>query len=246
MEVITREETTGELRVAGERFLNWLEEWEAGLVEQPLQELLAEAGGPGSVAIHAVDVTVGFCSSGNLASARVGSIVPPIVSLFERAHAAGVKHFVLPQDAHPADSPEFSAYPPHAVVGTEETRTMPELLALPFADEFVIVPKRSISPAIGTELESWLAAHSEVSRHLVVGDCTDLCVYQTAMHLRLRANALGMDCQVVVPAECVQTYEMSVETAQALGAMPHDGDLMHALFLYHMALNGIRVVRSIA
>jgi hypothetical protein len=28
--------------------------------------------------------------------------------------------------------------------------------------------------------------------------------------------------------------------------MPHHGDLLHTLFLYHMALNGINVVREIS
>jgi hypothetical protein len=27
--------------------------------------------------------------------------------------------------------------------------------------------------------------------------------------------------------------------------MPHPGDLMHAFFLYHMALNGVEVVRTL-
>jgi len=27
-----------------------------------------------------------------------------------------------------------------------------------------------------------------------------------------------------------------------LGAMPHDGDLLHGVFLYHMAPNGVEVV----
>ena len=37
-----------------------------------------------------------------------------------------------------------------------------------------------------------------------------------------------------------------VETARQIGALPHDGDLLHRLFLYHMALNGIRVVRELS
>ena len=35
---------------------------------------------------------------------------------------------------------------------------------------------------------------------------------------------------------------MPVETALQLGALPHDGDLLHRIFLYSMALNGIEVV----
>ena len=51
--------------------------------------------------------------------------------------------------------------------------------------------------------------------------------------------------RVIVPADCVDTYDMPVETAAEIGAMPHDAELLHAIFLYHMALNGIVIVKTI-
>ena len=65
------------------------------------------------------------------------------------------------------------------------------------------------------------------------------------MHLRLRANARGLDQRVIVPANCVETYDMPVATARELGIMPHDGDLLHRISLYLMALNGIQVVSKV-
>ena len=109
-----------------------------------------------------------------------------------------------------------------------------------------VIRKRSLSSAESTELPAWLEARPDLKRVVVVGDCTDLCVYQAAMHLRLRANAAGNRAfEVVVPADCVDTYDLPVAAAARLGAMPHDGELMHRLFLYHMALNGVQVVRSL-
>ena len=35
-------------------------------------------------------------------------------------------------------------------------------------------------------------------------------------------------------------------TSRGVGAMPHDGDLLHAVFLYHLQLNGVQVVRRLA
>ncbi|MBI3948825.1 MAG: cysteine hydrolase [Armatimonadetes bacterium] len=228
------------------RFLEYLAEWEAGLADRPLEEVVRQAGGPECVALHAVDVTVGFCDAGRLASPRIAAIVPPVVALFERAHELGIPHFVLPQDAHLPDSPEFEEYGPHCIEGSREAQTVPELQALPFADRFVNVPKRSISTAIATDLEAWLVRHPRVTRHVVVGDCTDICVYQHAMHLKMRANALGIAAvEVLVPEDCVQTYDLPVDTARRAGVMPHDGDLLHQVFLYHMALNGVQVVRSL-
>jgi len=67
------------------------------------------------------------------------------------------------------------------------------------------------------------------------------------MHLRLRHNARNVpDIEVIVPVNAVDTYDLPPETAAEIGAMPHPGDFFHEVFLYHMALNGIRVVRELS
>ena len=224
-------------------FLTWLAGWQADLKPIQLGDLVA--GEPAHVAVMCVDLVLGFCYEGPLASSRVARIVPPIVALFQKAQAAGVQHFVLPQDSHPPDAIEFNAYVPHCMTGTREAETVPELVALPFAEQFTLIPKNSINSAIGTGLDAWLEAHPEVHTFIVVGDCTDLCAYQLAMHLRLRANALGLQQRVLLPANCVETYDLPVETAEELGVLPHGGNLLHAVFLYSMALNGVEVVAEV-
>jgi len=224
-------------------FLAWLAKWEAELKPVQLSDLIA--GKPDRAAIMCTDLVIGFCYEGPLSSSRVARIVPPNVELFQKAHAAGVRHFVLPQDAHSPDAVEFGSYAPHCLVGTREAETVPELLALPFADEFAVIPKNSISSAIDTDLGGWLEAHPEVDAFIVTGDCTDICVYQLAMHLRTRANALGLQQRVVLPVNCVETFDMPLEMAEELGILAHDGDLLHAMFLYSMALNGVEVVAKV-
>ena len=224
-------------------FLDWLAQWEATLPSLDLEAVVVE---PAGAALAAVDLTRGFCCEGPLASPRVASIIPAAVRLFQRAYDLGVRNFLLPQDTHRADAIEFSAYPPHAVGGTAESETIDELRTLPFSDLFVVIPKNSVSCDIGTDLEPWLDAHPAVNTFIIAGDCTDICVYQLAMFLRLRANVLELrEVRVVVPADCVETYDLPVETATQLGALPHDGDLLHRIFLYHMALNGVEVVRHL-
>lgn len=224
-------------------FLDWLACWERGMPELSLEGVVSD---PARVGVVSVDLVKGFCAEGPLASPRVAGIVPAAVRLFERAHDLGVRRFLLTQDTHDPDAIEFSAFGPHCVVGTEESEAIDELKALPFSDTFITIPKNSTSSSIGIGLDGWLEAHPEVTTFIVVGDCTDLCIYQAAMHLRLRANALGLrDVRVIVPADCVQTYDVPVETAAELGILPHDGDLLHSIFLYQMALNGIEVVARI-
>ena len=236
-----------ELTNSSRPFLAWLVDWYINRSSLPWAELLDGAeDAPARIAVLAVDVTSGFCSEGPLSSERVGRIVDPISRLFQRAHDRGVRHFILPQDTHSEDAVEFGSFPAHCVRGTSESLTVPELRTLPFSNLFQIIEKNSISSSIDTELDAWLDSHPEVTTFLVVGDCTDLCVYQLAMHLRLRANARNLrDTRVILPVNSVDTFDMPVDVANQIGAMPHHGDLMHLIFLFSMAQNGIEIVSEV-
>jgi nicotinamidase-related amidase len=228
-------------------FLAWLVDWYNDLPKLEMEEVIEQCGGePDAVAMFAVDLTVGFADQGPLSSDRVADIVPAAVRLFERAATLGIRHFVLPQDTHSPDAVEFGSFPAHCVAGTAESETVPELLALPFSEQFVVIEKNSISSHLNTELGAWLDAHPQVRTFVVVGDCTDLCVYQLAMYLRLRANARNLEgIRVIVPTSAVDTYHMPVELANEVGAFPHPADLLHLVFLYSMAQNGIEIVEAV-
>ena len=236
-----------ELLTGSRPFLAWLVEWYNSRPALSWPELLDSLeGDPDRVALFAVDVTSGFCSQGPLSSDRVARIAEPISHLFQQAHERGVRHFVLPQDTHSEDAVEFGSFPPHCVRGTAEPLTVPELGDLAFSSLFEIIEKDTISSSINTGLDAWLEAHPQVTTFLVTGDCTDLCVYQLAMHLRLRANALRLrDVRVILPLDCIDTFDLPVDVAAEIGAMPHHGDLMHLIFLYSMAQNGIEIVSEV-
>ena len=239
-------ERTKALTESSDAFLAYLADWYAGL--EPLDvkaDWAANGIAANNVAVFVVDMVNGFCHAGPLAGERVKALIPPVQAAIERCYALGVRHFLLPQDTHQPDALEFAQFGPHCVAGESESDTVPELAGSPAAAAFTVVAKNSLHPAYGTALADWLDRHPEVRYFLVIGDCTDLCVYQTAMYLRLAANAAQRDCRVVVPENCVQTYDLPVAPAQSIGAMPHDGDLLHLVFLYHMALNGVRIVKAV-
>jgi nicotinamidase-related amidase len=225
-------------------FLSYLEEWYNGLEELPLRELLA--GEPERMAVISIDVINGFCKSGPLASQRVGQIARPVADLFERAYALGVRNFALTQDTHDPNTPEFQVYPPQCVRDTEESQAVDELKALAFFDDVAIFPKNSISSHLGTGLGAWVQQRPQVDRFVIVGDCSDLCTYQAAMHLRLEANAGNLARRVIVPVDTADTFDTPVSVARELGIMAHDGDLHHVLFLHHMAMNGVEVVKKLS
>lgn len=218
-------------------FLNYLTNWEHQLG-------MTRPGQADKSALVCVDLINGFCSEGALSSPRVQGIVPSIVTLFKSGREYGIRNMILIQDSHEPDAMEFHSFAPHCIRGTSEAEPVPELKALPFFNEMQIFPKNSIHAGLQTGFSGWIAAHPEVDTFLVCGDCTDLCTYQLAMYLRLDANARQLQRRVVAPADCIQTYDISLEDAAKFGVLPHDGDLMHLLFLYHMALNGIEIVRN--
>ena len=231
------------LALRSQDFLKFLDGWIAGLPGMSLDSVF---GDPKKPAIVSVDVIQGFCTAGPLASPRVGAIVAPIVRLFQAAWGRGVRQILLFQDTHEPDAVEFGAWPPHCVRGTPEAEPVVAFQALPFFDQLIQYPKNSIAAGLNTGLTDWVAAHPEVDTFIVVGDCTDLCTYQLAMHLRLDANARQLQRRVIVPADCVDTYDRGVAAAAEQGGLPHDADLLHAVFLYHMALNGVEVAAELS
>lgn len=225
-------------------FLAWLADWYDRLPPVPLADVVRD---PARTAVVSVDLINGFCYEGPLQSPRVAGSVPASAALMQAAHDAGVRRFVLTQDTHEPDAPEFAQFPPHCVRGTSEAATVEALRRLPFADLFLVVEKNSLSSVHSTPLAAWLdhPTQAGVDTFILVGDCTDLCIHQFAMHLKLRANAANRAIRVVLPDNCIQTYDLPVEVARGLGALPHDGDLLHLVFLYNLALNGCEVMREV-
>lgn len=224
------------------QFLDYLDHWVEGLPAVEITELCPQ---PAKTAIICVDMINGFCHAGPLSSPRVKKIIQPIRALLQGAHTGGITQILLIQDSHEPEAFEFGAFPAHCIRGTNEAETIPEIKQLPFYPEMVLLEKNSIHSGLNTGLNNWLKQDLELDTFIVVGDCTDLCIYQMAMHLRLDANAHQFHRRVVILADCVDTYDITVDAATAIGAKPHPGDLLHKLFLYHMALNGIEIVANI-
>jgi nicotinamidase-related amidase len=221
----------------------FISDWIQRLEPVSLTEVIPD---PTNAAVFSADMVVGFCQKGALASERVGNLVEPVASLFQRCYAVGINEFVLLQDTHDENTPEFDAWPVHCIRGTEESEMVFGLASLSFSHEFIVIPKNSLAPGFGTTFEAWLGGHPGLTTAIVAGNCTDLCVYQLAMHLRLWANALNIKpFEVIVPADCVDTYDLPASTAADSGAFPHPGEFFHEVFLYHLGLNGVRVVRSL-
>src|SRR6266498_3155605 len=154
------------LREQGAAFLEYLDSFVSALKTVRWDDVSRDNA---RTALFSADLVNGFCYEGNLASPRVAAIVPPTVQLFSLAHARGVRHFVLIQEWHHEHAVEFNAFARHCVRNTREAETVPALAALPFADQFTVLHKNSLSAALGTGLDAWLDTHA-VDTAIVVGD----------------------------------------------------------------------------
>ncbi len=222
-------------------FWTWLESHQAKRSVVNLETLIDGAGGPQATAIVGVDLLEGFCRTGSLASPRVHALVTPTIKFLKACHQHGIKNFLFPSDAHQKNSREFAAFPPHCIQGTPESELVRELRELDFSHLFERMDKRSVASLIQTPLSVRLQ-EQELRTIICIGDCTDLCLYHLATGLRFLANSADLPWNIVVPANLVATYDLPVDTALQIGALPHPGDLLHDLFLYHLELNGVKVI----
>lgn len=191
---------------------------------------------PARSALVCVDLIEGFTREGALASPRVTGIIPNVTGLMRRLLDWGLPahNVVLVQDHHPESAEEFRAYPPHAVAGTSEAQAVREVRELPEFPLFRHFQKNSIASHTSPEFLAWLES-ADVDTLIAVGDVTDLCLYTLALHLVTFGMARGKGWRVVVPENCVQTWD----------APDHPGDLYHALFLHQLARNGVEVVKTL-
>jgi nicotinamidase-related amidase len=232
------------LRKSSELFLDFLDTWYSNLKPISLKSLLKKFPAE-QTAIACVDVVNGFCKEGNLSSPRVAKIIDPIVQLVKNAEQHGINYYLLPQDTHPEHSKEFEIYPRHCVEGTFESRTVQELSDLPNSYKFKVIPKVTINPALEEQMQDWLLQNPEVCQFIITGDCTDICIHQLAMHLKLQSIKKDKESEIIVPVNCVDTFDISMDQSKSDGLMPHPGEIFHIFTLYHMHLNGIRIVSAI-
>lgn len=183
----------------------------------------------------------GFCDLGPLASPRIKALVPGVVRFLQEARAGGIGRFWFLCDSHPEASPEFLSFPPHCQEGSAESQLHPQLEALDLGPDCRRFDKGSLNGFLESELQQALDKVSQEHHFLLIGDCTDLCIQQAAMHLRMVANCRQRNWRVEVVADLVQTYDITVEVASKLGLLPHPGDFCHLYALYQLKLNGCEV-----
>jgi nicotinamidase-related amidase len=185
-------------------------------------------------ALIVVDMVNGFVYSGPLSSARVAGIVKNIARLNEKTKGFKKVFFM---DSHEEKSKEFGSFPLHCIKGSDEAELIPELKT-EFSEgpDTLYIEKNSTNGFYTGDFQQWLEKNmDEVDNYIITGCVTDICVLQFALSLKAYFNEMNKSKRIVVPKECVETYDGG----------SHDGYLMNLFALYNMHTSGIEIADKI-
>lgn len=185
---------------------------------------------PGATALIIVDMVNGFVKQGALSSPRIYSINQKVAEL-----ASACSRLTIPVlafgDCHTEESPEFTSFPVHCKIDSEESRVTDEIAAFPHQ----YIAKNSTNGFLEPVFRQWLQSHPSKDTFIVVGDCTDLCVNQFCTTLKAYFNQKNRLSQVIVPIDLVETYDLG----------EHDADLLNIMTCYSMRVAGIQLASHI-
>ena len=175
-----------------------------------------------------VDMNNGFAKEGDLSSPRVEKIINPIAD-FGKALSSKINTIVAFTDTHDKNSVELKSYPSHCLRGDKESQVVQELLSI---ENMNILEKNSTNGFFVLDMEKY----KNLDNFIVVGCCTDICVYQFVLTLKTYFNQNNLDKNIIVPISLVETYDIYEV---------HSGDMLNTIFLNSMIQNGINVVKEI-
>ena len=186
----------------------------------------------GKTALVIVDMVNGFLTEGVLSSPRSASILPACETLLQFAKDNRIPTVAF-ADCHEPDCIEFQSFPPHCIRGTSESELAPRLEQI---SGYLKIEKNSTNGAITPEFQTWLAKNAAITRIVVCGVCTDICVMQFCLTLKTLCNQANRPMEVLVPVNVVETYD----------APGHNADECNAAALQFMAQAGITLTCEIA
>lgn len=198
--------------------------------------------GDGKTALVIVDMVNGFLTEGVLSSPRSASVLPACERLLTFAMGWGLPTVAF-ADCHEPDCIEFASFPPHCIKGTSEAEIAPSLRRIGGDlnpqrnrdNSYYLIEKNSTNGAITPEFQKWLGEHEQITRIVVCGVCTDICVMQFCLTLKTLSNQANRPMEVIVPADAVETYD----------APGHDAAYCNAAALMLMQQAGITVTDTV-
>lgn len=150
-----------------------------------------------------IDMVNGFVKGGALADSSILEIVPTIKEVIRNKEGI----LVEVKESHNIASLEFKNFPPHCLEGTWEADTCDELKEdLKNSYKFY---KNSTSALFSKGLFEFIYYH-QPKEIIIMGCCTDICIMNFAIPLKNLFNELGLDIDIIIYEEAVDTYNSPI------------------------------------
>ncbi|XAR58165.1 Nicotinamidase [Bertholletia excelsa] len=228
-------------------------------VELPVEQESLVLSGEVKTGLVIVDVVNGFCTvgAGNLAPRVPDKQISGMVDETSRLAKVFCEHkwpvFAF-LDSHYPDKPEHP-YPPHCIIGTDESKLVPALQWLENEPNATLRCKDCIDGFIGSiendrsnVFVDWVN-NNQIEAILVVGICTDVCVLDftcSALSARNRGFVTPLKDVIVYSRACA-TFDLPTHVANTTeGATAHPQELMHHIGLYMAKGRGAKVVSEVS
>ncbi|MEG2353654.1 MAG: isochorismatase family cysteine hydrolase [Clostridium sp.] len=176
-----------------------------------------------------IDIINGFAKFGPLSSENLNKIIPNVKELVEFGEKNKMP-MIAYRDCHSKDNIELKSYPEHCICGTEESELVDELKGYGIQE----IKKISTNGFISKNTVEYLN-DSNISNFIIVGGCTDICIYQYALSLKAYLNEKNKEARIIIPVNMVATFDLPY----------HNAELNNMIFLNSMMSNGIEVIKKI-
>lgn len=184
--------------------------------------------------IFVVDMINGFCKEGAMADRSIMDIVPNIKKVLSKYKKIDKNAYFF-VDYHEDSAIEFKSFPVHCLKDSVESNVVNELKE--YVNENKIIHKNSTNGfhELTTYLDAFLNNQPEYI--IITGCCTDICVLQFALTLKTWLNAHNMDVDLILPLDCVDTYES--------GDSYHPADQFNQMAITLLQQAGIKIYKAI-
>ncbi|NMS88588.1 cysteine hydrolase [Clostridioides difficile] len=209
-----------------DNLLNELEALKSNLDNLPIEKI--ENYDLSKTALFIIDVNNGFAKQGALYSPRIESLIKP-VETFSKKIANKLDRIIAFTDSHTSNSIELLSYPVHCLENNIESELVDELKSI---DNLQILPKNSTNGFFALENLDF----EDIDNIIIVGDCTDICIYQFAITLKAYFNQYNIEKNIVVPMNLVDTYNIP---------KVHPAELLNLVFFNSMIQNGVKVLKEL-